>query len=52
MEHRFNGQGIEGIISKIHTRKPLKITNEIEEKKIVEIAIKNPREDYGLPFST
>ncbi len=52
MEHRFNGQGIEGIISKIHTRKPLKITNEIEEKKIVEIATTNPREDYGLPFST
>ncbi len=49
--HRFNGQGIEGIISKIHTRKPLKITYKIE-KKIVEIATTNPREDYGLPFST
>ncbi len=30
----------------MHTRKPLKITCEIE-KKIVEIATKNPREDYG-----
>ena len=49
--HRFNEHGIEGIISKIHTRKQLKITDEIE-KKIVDMATKNPREDYGLPFST
>ena len=49
--HRFNEQGIEGIMSKIHTRKPLKITDDIE-KKIVDIATKNPRGDYGLPFST
>lgn len=49
--HRFNEHGVDGIISKIHKRKPVKITEEIE-KKIVEIATKNPRKDYGLPFST
>ena len=49
--HRFNEQGIEGIMSKIHKHKSLKITSEIE-KKIVEIATKNPRDGYGLPFST
>lgn len=49
--HRFNEHGIEGIVSKIHIHKPVKITTEIE-KKIVEIATKNPREGYGLPFST
>lgn len=49
--HRFNEQGIEGIVSKIHRHKPVKITAEME-KKIVDIATKNPREDYGLPFST
>lgn len=49
--HRFNEQGTEGIMSKIHTHKPIKVTSEIE-KKIVEIATKNPRDGYGLPFST
>jgi transposase len=50
--HRFNEQGIEGITSKIHKHKSLKITSEIE-KKIVEIANRNPRDGYeGLPFST
>jgi transposase len=49
--HRFNEQGIEGITSKIHKHKSLKITSEIE-KKIVEIATRNPRDGYGLPFST
>ena len=49
--HRFNENGIDGIASKIHKHKPIKITDDIE-KKIVEIATKNPREDYGLPFST
>lgn len=49
--HRFNEQGIEGITSKIHKHKSLKITSEIEEK-IVEIATRNPRDGYGLPFST
>ncbi|NOJ32860.1 MAG: hypothetical protein DA329_12055 [Candidatus Nitrosocosmicus sp.] len=49
--HRFNEQGTEGIMSKIHTHIPIKVTSEIE-KKIVEIATKNPREGYGLPFST
>ena len=38
-------------MSKIHKHKPVRITVEIE-KRIVEIATKNPREDYGLPFST
>jgi transposase len=49
--HRFNEQGIEGITSKIHIHKPIKVTTEME-KQIVEIATKNPREGYGLPFST
>jgi transposase len=49
--HRFNEYGVEGITPKIHKRKSVKITPEIE-KKIVEIASKNPREGYGLPFST
>ena len=31
--------------------KPIKISSEME-KKIVDIATKNPREGYGLPFST
>jgi transposase len=49
--HRFNEKGLDGIVSKIHEHKPIKITNDIE-KKIVEIVVKNPRMDYGLPFST
>jgi transposase len=49
--HRFNEQGVDGIASKIHKHKPIKITAEIE-KQIVDIATKNPRKDYGLPFST
>jgi transposase len=49
--HRFNEKGIEGIISKKHMHKPIKITPEIE-KKIVEIAVKNPRDCYHLSFST
>ena len=50
--HRFNERGLDGIVSKIHERKPIKITNNDIEKKIVEIITKNPRTDYGLPFST
>jgi transposase len=49
--HRFNEHGIEGIVSKIHRHKPVKISGDME-KKIVDIATKNPREGYGLPFST
>jgi transposase len=49
--HRFNEKGIEGIISKIYIHKPVRITDDIE-KKIIEIAIKNPRKEYDLPFST
>jgi len=50
--HRFNEKGIEGIISRKHMHKPFKkITSEIE-KKIVNMAINNPRNHYGLPFST
>ncbi len=49
--HRFNEQGIEGITSKIHKHKPIKITNDIE-KKIIEVVTSNPRNDYGLSFST
>ena len=49
--HRFNEKGIDGIVSKIHKHKPIKISDDME-KKIVEIATKNSRKDYGLPFST
>jgi transposase len=49
--HRFNEKGIDGIVSKIHKHKPIKIIDDIE-KMVVEIATKNPRKDYGLPFST
>ena len=49
--HRFNEKGIDGIASKVHKHKPTKITDDIENK-IVEIVTKNPRNDYGLPFST
>jgi len=53
IQYRFNEQGIEGITSKLHKHKPVKkITSEIE-KKIIEIATRNPRDGYdGLPFST
>lgn len=49
--HRFNEQGIEEVMSKMHAHKPLQITDDIE-KKIVDMATKNPRGDYELPFST
>ena len=50
--HRFNEKGLDGIASKIHKHKPIKVTGDIE-KKIIEIATKNPRIDYdGLSFST
>jgi transposase len=49
--HRFNEKGLDGIISKIHKHKPIKVTDTVE-KKIVEIITNNPRTDYGLPFST
>ncbi len=40
----FNEQGIEGITSKIHKHKPIKITNDIE-KKIIEVVTSNPRNE-------
>ena len=50
--HHFNEKGLDGIISKIHKHKSIKMTDDIE-KKIVEIVTTNPRIDYdGLPFST
>lgn len=49
--HRFNDQGIEGMVSRIHKYRSIKVTAETE-KKIVEIATKNPRDYYRLPFST
>ena len=49
--HRFNEKGIEGITSKIHAHKSIRIDTEMEIK-IVEIATKDPRKDYELPFST
>ena len=51
--HRFNEKGIEGIVFRKHIHsKPVKITVEIEEKIVEIVATKNPREGYGLPFST
>jgi len=49
--HRFNEKGIDGIISKKHSHKQYKFDIEME-KKIVQIASSNPREEYGLGFST
>ncbi len=49
--HYFNEKDLDGIVSKIHEHKPIKITNDIE-KKIVEMITKNPRMDYGLSFPT
>ena len=51
--HRFNEHSIEVIVSKIHIRKPVKITTEIEKKivdiqpKIQENAVDYPSQ-YGL----
>lgn len=49
--HRFNEKWIDGIISKKHNHKQYKFDNEIQ-KKVVDIASSNPREDHGLGFST
>ena len=50
--HRFNEKCIDGIVSKIHKRRPVKITEEIE-RRIIEIVANNPRNNYGLlPLST
>ncbi len=50
--HRFNENGKNEIAYRKHIHKPVKkITPEIE-KKIVDRAIKNPGDCYGLPFST
>jgi transposase len=49
--HRFNEKGIDGIISKKHNHKQHKFDNNIEEK-IVNISSSNPRDDFGLGFST
>ena len=49
--HRFNEQGIGGIISRKHLRNAHKFTDDVESK-IVEISSKNPRKYYGLEFST
>lgn len=49
--HRFNEQGIGGIISRKHIRNAHKFTDDVESK-IVEISSKNPRKYYGLEFST
>ena len=49
--HRFNEQGIGGIISRKHIRNAHKFTDDVE-RKIVEISSKNPRKYYGLKFST
>ena len=49
--HRFNQQGIDGIISKKHNHKQHKFDNNIE-KQIVDIASSHPRTAYGLGFSS
>jgi transposase len=48
--HRFNEKGIEEIISRKHMHKPIKISDNIK-KKIVDIAVNNPRDCYHLSFS-
>ena len=48
---RLNERGVWGISSKIHRHKSIRITLD-KEKRIIEIATKNPRDCYGLPFST
>ncbi|HSF50984.1 MAG TPA: helix-turn-helix domain-containing protein [Nitrososphaeraceae archaeon] len=48
--HRFNEDGIDGIVSRKHVRNAHKITEDIE-RKIVEIASNDPRK-YKLKFST
>ena len=48
--HRFNGKGIDGIISKKHNHKQHKFNDDIE-KQIVDIASANPR-SFDLGFST
>ena len=48
--HRFNEKGIEGVISKIsYTNGSITM---ILRKRLSEIATKNPRKEYDLPFST
>ena len=47
----ISDKGIDGIVSKKHNHKQHKFDNDIE-KKIVGIASSNPRDDYGLGFST
>jgi len=49
--HRFNQQGIDGIISKKHNHNSTKFDNTIE-KQIVDIASSHPRTAYGLGFSS
>ena len=49
--HRFNEKGIDDIVSKKHNHKQHKFDNNIE-KKIVDIASSNPRDDFDLGFST
>ncbi len=52
IHHRFNEKGIDdGIDSKKHNHKEYKFDIDIEQK-VVDIASSNPREDYGLGFST
>ena len=48
--HRFNENGIDGILSKKHNHKQHKFDDDIE-KKIVDIASANPR-SFSLGFST
>ena len=49
--HIFYVKVVEVIISNIHTHKSIKFTDTLE-KQIVEIATRNPRKYYELPFST
>ncbi|HEY6537011.1 MAG TPA: helix-turn-helix domain-containing protein [Candidatus Nitrosocosmicus sp.] len=49
--HRFNEKGIEGIISRKHIHKPIKISDNIEKKKL-RWPQSRIQDCYQLPFST
>ena len=50
--HCFNQQGIDGITSKKRNHKQHRFDDEVEKKIAGIAASSNPREDYGMAFST
>ena len=50
--HRFNEKGIDGITSKKRNHKQHRFDDEVEKKIAGIAASSNPREDYGMAFST